>query len=150
MLPPDGYAALKRWLDIFENPGRMEKLFKAKLDGKQKETIMEVAIGDDDAAFYEALIRENVEQLNSSGTSPQEVARLTTNINIFRKELKDIRSRKPKEGTTLAQVLAAANAPRKAKKKPVATPVKERVTSREPTRATKSKKTSIVSSRSKK
>jgi hypothetical protein len=105
---PDGYAALMRWLEIFESPSRMDKLYKGRLDKEQTDNIMDIAIGDDDEAFYKALIRKNTIQLNSSSASQQEVARLSQNINIFRKELKAIRSRKPKEGSVLDKVLKAA------------------------------------------
>ena len=77
---------------------------------------MQISVGDDDEAFYEALIRENVQQLSTSNISQQEVARLTQNINIFRKELREIRSRKPKKGTVLEQVLEKAAIPPKPKK----------------------------------
>jgi hypothetical protein len=103
-----GYAAAMRWLEIFSEPSRMDKLYKGRLEKDQTEDIMEIAIGDNDEAFYEALIRKNVIQLNSSSASQQEVARLSQNINIFRKALKEIRSRKPKEGSVLDKVLKAA------------------------------------------
>ena len=104
----DGYAALKRWLEIFDSPSKMEKLYQGRIKAQRERDIIELAVGDDDEAFYEALIKENVEQLNSGNVSPQEVARLSQNTNIFRKELREIRSRKPKENTKLAKVLKAA------------------------------------------
>lgn len=133
--PPDGYAAARRWLEIFDEPSKMDKLYKGRLSKAKTEEvdIMDVAVGDDDEKFYIALIQQNTAQLNSSSVSQQEVARLTQNINIFRKELRDIRSRKPKEGTLLQKVLDEANkggakkAPAKRKaapKKPKATAAK--------------------------
>lgn len=113
VLPSDGYAAAARWIEIWNNPSKMDKLHKTQLKAKQDKSVMELAVGDDDEAFYEALIKENVEQLNSGNVSPQEVARLSQNINIFRKELREIRSRKPKSNTKLAKVLAELNAPKK-------------------------------------
>ena len=107
-IPTEGYAALKRWQEIIENPSKMDKLYQGRLKAENDKNIMEVAVGDDDEAFYEALIRENVQQLNTSNISQQEVARLTQNINIFRKELREIRSRKPKKGTVLEKVLEKA------------------------------------------
>lgn len=115
ILPHDGYAALKRWLEISENPSKMDKLYQGRLKQQTEADIMDVAVGDDDEAFWMALIKENVSQLNSSRTSPQEVARLTTNIGIFRDKLHEIRARKPKKGTVLEQVLEkAAKPPKKA------------------------------------
>lgn len=111
-IPTEGYAALKRWQEILENPSKMDKLYQGRLKAENDKNIMEIAVSDDDEAFYEALIRENVQQLNTSNISQQEVARLTQNINIFRKELREIRSRKPKKGTILEQVLKKANTPK--------------------------------------
>lgn len=108
-LPADGFAAANRWVEIANNPSKMDKLYQGRLKAEQDENVMDLAIGDDDEAFYEALIKENVTQLNSGNVSPQEVARLSQNINIFRKELREIRSRKPKENTKLAEVLKKLN-----------------------------------------
>lgn len=115
-LPVEGFAAASRWIEIIQNPSKMDKLYSARLKAKSEADIMEIAVGDDDEVFYEALIKENVQQLNTSNISQQEVARLTQNINIFRKELRDIRSRKPKKGTVLEQVLQKAALPPKPKK----------------------------------
>lgn len=113
-LPNDGYAAAMRWIEIIEeDPSKMDKLHQGRLKAKEGKAITKLAIGDDDEAFYEALILENVGQLNSGKVSPQEAARLSSNINIFRKELRDIRSRKPKKGTVLEKVLEKASAPKK-------------------------------------
>ncbi len=113
----EGYAALKRWQEILENPSKMDKLYQGRLKAEKDKNIMEVAVGDDDEEFYEELIRENVRQLNTSNISQQEVARLTQNINIFRKELREIRSRKPKKGTVLEKVLEKAAMPAEKKQK---------------------------------
>lgn len=152
-LPPDGYAALMRWLEIFQDPSKMDKLYKGRLDRQEEESIMDIAIGDDDEAFYVALIRQNTAQLSSSSISQQEVARLSQNINIFRKELREIRSRKLKPGTILEKVLTAANAekkPKKIAKKPRTTTIKRKTTAPKAVGASKKKKTNIVPSRAKK
>ena len=118
IMPTEGYAALKRWQEIIENPSKMDKLYSARLKAKTEADIMEIASGDDDEAFYEALIHENIQQLNSSNASVQETARITQNLNIFRQQLREVRSRKPKKGTVLEQVLEkAAIPPKPAKKK---------------------------------
>lgn len=112
VIPTEGYAALKRWLEIIESPSKMDKLYQGRLKAQQDEDVMELAVGDNDEAFYEALIRENVTQLNSGNVSPQEVARLSQNINIFRKELREIRSRRPNKNTKLAKVLKEIEEPK--------------------------------------
>lgn len=139
-LPVEGYAALKRWQEIIENPSKMDKLYQGRLKAENDKNIMEVAVGDDDEVFYEALIRENVQQLNSSNVSAQEAARLTQNLNIFRKELHEIRSRKPKKGTVLEKVLEKAAIPTKSK-----TTAKKKA-SKTASKASVKKKTSKVSS----
>lgn len=140
IIPTEGYAALKRWQEIIENPSKMDKLYQGRLKAENDKNIMEVAVGDDDEVFYEALIRENVQQLSTSNISQQEVARLTQNINIFRKELREIRSRKPKKGTVLEQVLEKAAIPPKSKK-----PAKKKAPS-SPSKAPVKKKTTKTSS----
>ena len=117
VLPVEGFAAASRWIEIIQNPSKMDKLYSARLKAKSEADIMQIAVGDDDELFYEALIKENVQQLNTSNISQQEVARLTQNINIFRKELREIRSRKPKKGTVLEQVLKKAEIPAKKEQK---------------------------------
>ena len=117
VLPVEGFAAASRWIEIIQNPSKMDKLYSARLKAKSEADIMQISVGDDDEVFYEALIRENVQQLNTSNISQQEVARLTQNINIFRKELREIRSRKPKKGTVLEKVLEKAAIPPKKEEK---------------------------------
>lgn len=143
VLPVEGFAAASRWIEIIQNPSKMDKLYSARLKAKSEADIMQISVGDDDEAFYEALIRENVQQLNTSNISQQEVARLTQNINIFRKELREIRSRKPKKGTVLEQVLKKAEIPVKQKK-----PAKKSA-SKSASKAKLSKEMSVVSSRKK-
>lgn len=157
-LPSDGYAAYKRWLDIFDNPSKMEKISKAKMEEGREVNLIELSTGDDDEEFYKAIINEAAIQLSSSGTSPQEVARLTANINIFRKELREIRSRSVKKGTKLEIILAAAAAGPKKAPKPVTrskksaktTSVKKKTTAPKAARAPRSKKTNKTSSRNEK
>lgn len=117
VLPLEGYAAARRWQEIIENPSRMDKLYQGRLTAENKQSIMDLAVGDDDEAFYEALIRENVAKLDESRNSAQEVARITQNLNIFRQQLRDIRSRKPKKGTVLEKVLELSSEPPKPPKK---------------------------------
>lgn len=145
-LPGDGYAAAMRWLEIYENPSKMDKLYKGKLDKQNEEDIMKVAVGDDDEAFYEALIQQNVKQLESSSVSQQEVARLTSNINIFRKELRSIRSRTIRKDTVLARIMDAANevkvapkATKKAKTKPKPKPKRKVVRKKTDAKETKTR-----------
>ena len=117
ILPMEGYAAARRWQEIIENPSKMDKLYQGRLAVQSKQSIMDLAVVDDDESFYEALIRENVQKLDESRNSAQEVARITQNLNIFRQELREIRSRKPKKGTVLEKVLELSSKPVKAPQK---------------------------------
>lgn len=118
-LPVEGFAAASRWIEIIGNPTKMDKLYQGRLRAKEKSSIMKLAVGNNDEAFYEALIRENVEKLDESRNSAQEVARITQNLNIFRKQLREIRSRRPKEGTVLQKVLKlSSELPKATKVKP--------------------------------
>lgn len=150
VIPTEGYAALKRWQEIIENPSKMDKLYQGRLKAETDKNIMEVAVGDDDEMFYEALILENVQQLNSSNVSAQEAARITQNLNIFRKELHEIRSRKPKKGTVLEQVLKKAEIPAKKGQK-LTKPNKtvKKQSSKPASKTSVKKKTSKVSSKEK-
>lgn len=139
-LPAEGYAAYMRWREILENPSKIDKLYSARLKASSEADIMEIAVGDDDEEFWKALIRENVRQLNSSTVSPQEAARLTTNIGIFRDKLKEVMSRKPKKGTVLEQVLKKAEIPQNKRK-----PAKKKA-SKTPSKASVKKKTTKTSS----
>lgn len=136
-LPVEGFAAASRWIEIIGNPTKMDKLYQGRLKAQEKESIMDLAIGDDDEAFYEALIRENVIKLDESRASAQEVARITQNLNIFRTRLREIRSRKPKKGTVLERVLELSN------KKPEAPPkrLKQAKTTKKEQKPNKKKKT---------
>lgn len=145
MLPVEGFAAASRWIEIIQNPSKMDKLYSARLKAKSEADIMQIAVGDDDEAFYEALIRENVTQLSTSNISQQEVARLTQNINIFRKELREIRSRKPKKGTVLEKVLEKAALPKKPAKKKASKTTSEASVSTKTTKVSSGKEKSAKS-----
>lgn len=137
-LPAEGYAALARWLEIFENPSKMDKLSQGRIKAQKEANIMEAAVGDDDEAFYMDLIRKNVSELE--GASPQEVARLSQNINIYRQQLQEIRSHKPKAGSVLAEVLALAQKPKTATKDAKAAAKTTKKRSKTPTKRTTRKK----------
>jgi len=118
LLPVEGFAAVSRWLEIVDDPSKMDKLYQGRLKAEARDSIMDLAVGDDDVAFYEALIRETVAKLDESRNSAQEVARLTQNLNIFRAALRDARSRSPKKGSVLEKVLLASAEPPKPRRKP--------------------------------
>lgn len=152
-LPAEGYAAVARWLEVFENPSKMDKLTQGRIKAQEEASIMEIAVGDDDEAFYTGLIRKNVSELD--GASPQEVARISQNLNIYRKQLQEIRSRRPKDGSVLDKVLKEIDnvvvkpkVQSKSRKKPVAnkktakkSKAVKKVVSKTPSKAKKATKT---------
>lgn len=115
----EAYAALSRWAEIVGSPSKIEKIRRTKMAQDIEQNINEIAVGDDDIKFYEALIQQNVRQLNSTSVSQQEVARLTSNINIFRKELRMVRSRTVRKDTVLSRIIDQADdiKPKPVKKK---------------------------------
>lgn len=138
-LPADGYAAFCRWLDIFENPVQMEKIAKSKMENDQTSDLLDLAVGDDDEKFYVGIIRDLTSQIMDKNISPQEFARLSANLIKARDNLREIRSRKPKNGTVLAKVLEAAKiAPTKPKKT-----VAKSSRKRNPRKVAKKKSTSV-------
>lgn len=155
ILPPEGYAAAARWIEIFEHPSRMDKLSQGRIKAQEEAEMLTTATGDDDEKFYIALIRKNTLELD--GASPQEVARLSQNLNIYRQQLQEIRSRRPKDGSKLAEILkkaaeklASRAKPTKAKKPSKksakkTTPAKK-VAPKTPRKATKKAKTVKTSS----
>lgn len=118
-MPIEAYAALSRWAEIVGSPSKIEKIRRTKMAQDIEQNINEIAVGDDDIRFYEALIQQNVRQLNSTSVSQQEVARLTSNINIFRKELRMVRSRTVRKDTVLSRIIDQADdiKPKPVKKK---------------------------------
>ena len=117
-IPSEGFAAAARWIEIYGSPSKIDKLHQSKLKGERITGLKELAKSDDQEKFYEALIDENVEKLESGEATAQEVARLTANINIFNKALREIRSRKPKAGSVLEKTMKLASRKEKPPEKP--------------------------------
>ena len=79
-LPLEGFAAAARWIEIIGNPSKMDKLYRGRLRTQEKDEIMDLAIGEDEEAFYEAIIKKTTRELEESTGNAQEVARLTMNL----------------------------------------------------------------------
>lgn len=108
-LPSDGYAALRRWLEIYSNPSQMDKIAKAKMEDDNIDDLLKLAIGDDDEKYYLAEIESLFRQLHGSGVSPQEYARLSALMAKARDGLRQVRSRKTKKGSVLEKVMEKAD-----------------------------------------
>ena len=120
-LPVEAYAAAARWVEIVGNPHRIDKLLQTKLDKEEEEDLMNLAIGDDQEAFYVALVKKTARELNAAATS-QEVARLSMNLKIFQGELSAVRSKKAKKGSLIDKIMLASSMtpepPKNANKRP--------------------------------
>ena len=121
----EGFAAASRWIEIFGNPKAIDKLYRGRLKAQQEETLVDLALADDDEAFYEALIKKTALEISECTCNTNEIARLTMNLRVFKKELHEIRSKKLKKGSVLEKtMLATARLPKppenakKAAKKP--------------------------------
>lgn len=109
-LPSEAYAAVVRWVEIFDNPHRIDKLLQSKLNNDETENLLELATGDDDEAFYVALVKKTARELEEAATS-QEVARLSMNLKIFKSELSNIRSKTAKKGTLVEKIFMSTAEP---------------------------------------
>ena len=122
-IPGEGFAAVERWLDIYDTPARIDKLLQSKLDKDEEEDLMALAVGDDQETFYVALVKKTARELNNAATA-QEVARLSMNLKIFQGELANIRSKRAKKGSLLDKIMQASaglpEPPQIAKKRPKA------------------------------
>ena len=118
-LPVEGFAAASRWIEIIGSPTKMDKLYRGRLRAQTQESLVDLALDDDDEKFFEALIKKTAMEIDECTGNTNEIARLSMNLRIFKNELRDIRSRKPKQGTTLQKVLELAAAPKKPIKKEV-------------------------------
>lgn len=144
-LPAVGYAAFKRWIDIFDNPDKMEKIVKTKVDEDKENELIGLAVGDNDEKYYEGIIKQIAIQMNGASTSPQEFARLSANMNIARKELREIRSRKPRQGSTLGNIvdrIAEINSAQKLNRVKASTKATKKKTAPKAVKAPKTKKMS--------
>ena len=118
----EGFAAASRWIEIFGNPKAIDKLYRGRLKAQQEETLVDLALSDDDEAFYEALIKKTALEISECTGNTNEIARLTMNLRVFQKELREIRSKKLKKGSVLEKTMLATartpKAPQRAKKAP--------------------------------
>lgn len=125
----EGFAAASRWLEIYDNPKAIDKLYRGRLRAQQEETLVDLALADDDEAFYEALIKKTALEISECTGNTNEIARLTMNLRVFKKELREIRSRKVKKGSVLEKtLLATARTPKppKTRKKAAKTAKKKK------------------------
>ena len=103
----EGFAAASRWIEIFGNPKAIDKLYQGRLKAQQEETLVDLALSDDDEAFYEALIKKTALEISECTGNTNEIARLTMNLRVFQKELREIRSKKLKKGSVLEKTMLA-------------------------------------------
>ena len=116
-LPVEGFAAASRWIEIIGSPTKMDKLYRGRLRAQTQESLVDLALDDDDEKFFEALIKKTAMEIDECTGNTNEIARLSMNLRVFKNELRDIRSRKPKEGSVLDRVLKTLETPKPEPKK---------------------------------
>lgn len=114
-LNTEAYAALARWKDIIEAPGRIDKIYQAGLTKPRTEqkSIVELAKENDKIGVLYA-IRDQIAEKLEKGTGARDTANLAREMSEILDQITEAEKRQgPKKDTLLADLLA--NKPKTAK-----------------------------------
>lgn len=114
-LNTEAFAALARWKDIIETPGRIDKIYQAGLTKKKTEqkSIVELAKDNDKLGVLYA-VRDQIAEKLEKGTGARETASLAGEMSAILDQITQAeRQAGPKKDTVLADLLAGK--PKKAK-----------------------------------
>lgn len=114
-LNTEAFAALARWKDIIETPGRIDKIYQAGLTKKKTEqkSIVELAKDNDKLGVLYA-VRDQIAEKLEKGTGARETASLAGEMSAILDQITQAeRQAGPKKDTLLADLLA--NKPKKSK-----------------------------------
>ena len=114
-LNTEAYAALARWKDIIEAPGRIDKIYQAGLTKPKSEqkSIVELAKSNDKLGVLYA-VRDQIAEKLDKGTGARDTANLAREMSEILDQIQEAEKRAgPKKDTMLADLLA--NKPKKAK-----------------------------------
>lgn len=114
-LNTEAFAALARWKDIIETPGRIDKIYQAGLTKKKTEqkSIVELARDNDKLGVLYA-VRDQIAEKLEKGTGARETASLAGEMSAILDQITQAeRQAGPKKDTVLADLLA--NKPKKSK-----------------------------------
>lgn len=115
VLNTEAFAALARWKDIIETPGRIDKIYQAGLTKKKTEqkSIVELAKDNDKLGVLYA-VRDQIAEKLEKGTGARETASLAGEMSAILDQITQAeRQAGPKKDTLLADLLA--NKPKKSK-----------------------------------
>lgn len=107
VLPTEGYAALRRWADIINNPQRIDKIHKAGLTGGGNEkTIVELAQKNDRYGVLKA-IRDELASKLQKGAGNRDTADLAKQLTEVMTQIADYERRlAPDKKTPLGDLLS--------------------------------------------
>lgn len=107
MLNTEAYAALARWKDIIENPGRIDKIYQAGLTKPKSEqkSIIELAKENDELGVLYA-IRDQIAEKLEKGTGARDTANLAREMSSILTQIAEAEKRRgPAKNTLLAQLM---------------------------------------------
>lgn len=114
-LNTEAYAALARWKDIIETPGRIDKIYQAGLTKPKTEqkSIIELAKSNDKLGVLYA-VRDQIAEKLDKGTGARDTANLAREMSEILDQISEAEKRRgPKKDTVLADLLAGK--PKRAK-----------------------------------
>lgn len=107
MLNTEAYAALARWKDIIEAPGRIDKIYQAGLTKPKSEqkSIIELAKSNDKLGLLYA-IRDQIAEKLEKGTGARDTANLAREMSEILDQISEAEKRQgPKKNTLLAELM---------------------------------------------
>lgn len=106
-LNTEAYAALARWKDIIETPGRIDKIYQAGLTKPKTEqkSIIELAQSNDKLGVLYA-IRDQIAEKLDRGTGARDTANLAREMGEILDQISETEKRQgPKKNTLLAELM---------------------------------------------
>lgn len=107
ILTTEGFAACRRWADILNTPGRIDKIHQAGLSakGKNKNSIVSLALANDRLGVLKAT-RDKIAEKLDKGAGNRDTALLTAQITEIMTQIADQEKRLgPKKDTALGQLM---------------------------------------------
>lgn len=114
-LNTEAYAALARWKDIIETPGRIDKIYQAGLTKPKTEqkSIIELAKSNDKLGLLYA-IRDQIAEKLEKGAGARDTANLAREMGEILDQISETEKRQgPKKNTKLAQLMGDIKMPNK-------------------------------------
>lgn len=106
-LNTEAYAALARWKDIIETPGRIDKIYQAGLTKPKTEqkSIIELAKSNDKLGLLYA-IRDQIAEKLEKGAGARDTANLAREMGEILDQISETEKRQgPKRNTLLAELM---------------------------------------------